>query len=171
MALDDAFATPTLIGSSTSGPAHVDLLIGRRGGPLETAWAVALTAPRAGAPALVVELRPGLPVRPATLLTVAAGAPERHQGLVTGPAQAAVAAAIARAVEDGVLPRGAAADVLVLAALWLDGATDNPDEVFAGVAGAVTEALAAAVAGSPSVDEVLAEAGHPWNAHYHRHRN
>ena len=67
--------------------------------------------------------------------------------------------------------RDAAADLLVIAALWLDPAATDPDEVFADVLAATDEAIAAAVAGSPSIDEVLAEARHPWNAHYHRHRN
>jgi 5,6,7,8-tetrahydromethanopterin hydro-lyase len=171
MAQDEAFATTTLIGSATSGAARVDVLIGRRGGALETAWALALAVPPAGRTALVVDLRPGLPVRPATLVTVAAPAAGRHETLASGPAHAAVASAIARCVEEGVVPRGAVPDLLVLAALALDPATDDPDEVFAGVAAATTEAIGAAVGGSPSVDEVLAEARHPWNAHYHRHRN
>ena len=43
--------------------------------------------------------------------------------------------------------------------------------MFANHLAATFEAIAAAVHGTPTMDEVLAEARHPWNAYYHRHRN
>ena len=170
------FAARTLIGGAGSGTgaeaARVDVVIGRRGGPLETAWATALATPRSGHRVFVAELRPGLPVRPATLVAGTAEVKsEHHEQLLTGPAQAAVAGAVARAVEEGLLPRDAADDLLVIAAVWVDAAATDADEVFANQLGATFEAVTAAVDGTPTVDEVLAEARHPWNAHYHRHRN
>lgn len=171
-----SFAATTLIGgaSAGSGPnaARVDVLVGRRGGALESAWATALATPRQGHRILVAELRPGLAVRPATLFVGTAELRgDQHERLTTGPAHAAVAGGIARAVEEGLLPREDAADVLVIAASWVDAAADDEDQVFANQLAATYEAVAAAVHGTPTIDEVLAEARHPWNPHHHRHRN
>jgi formaldehyde-activating enzyme len=170
------FAARTLIGSAVGGtgtaPTRVDVVCGRLGGPAEAAWVTALTAPGDGIASLVVELRPGLAVRPATLLVAPlAGRPAGVQALVEGPAQAAVAAAIVKAVEDGIVPREAAADLVLLVRLDLGSTSETPDQVFANVLAVTQDALAAAGHGTPTVDDMLGEAGHPWNAGYHRHRN
>ena len=176
MAGKEPFAARTLIGSAVGGtgaaPTRVDVVCGRVGSPVEAAWIATLTSSGAGHLALIVELRPGLPVRPATLLVAPLeGRPASVAALVEGPAQAAAASAIAHAVEEDLLPRDAAADVLLVLRVDLGATTDSPDQVFANVLATTHDALAAAVRGMPTVDEVVAEAGHPWNAGYHRHRN
>mgnify|MGYP001421897508 CR=1 FL=1 len=66
-----AFAAVTQVGEAFAGSgaeaAHVNTVLGRRGGPVETAWATALATPRAGHVPFVVVLRPNLPVQPPTL--------------------------------------------------------------------------------------------------------
>jgi 5,6,7,8-tetrahydromethanopterin hydro-lyase len=176
MTADTALGGRTRIGSATGGtgaaPTRVDLLLGSVGGPLESAWISALASPAAAHVVVVVELRPGLPVRPATLLIAPVAAPSSSVAdLVQGPAQAAVAAAIARAVEQDVISRAEAAGLMVLVRLDLGATTDTPDQVFANVVAVMHDAFVAAINGTPTIDEVLAEAGHPWNAGYHRHRN
>jgi 5,6,7,8-tetrahydromethanopterin hydro-lyase len=172
---DTAFAARTLIGAATGGtgaaPTRVDVLVGRVGGSLEPAWIGALASPAADHATLVVDLRPGLPVRPATLLVAPLAGRPATATLVQGPAQAAVGSAVAGAVEDGTLPRADAAGLLVLVRLDLGATSDTPDQVFANVLAVTRDALVAAVHGAPAVEDVLAEAGHPWNAGYHRHRN
>jgi 5,6,7,8-tetrahydromethanopterin hydro-lyase len=170
------FAARTLIGGATAGTGHdavrVDVLVGRRGGPLETAWATALVMPRAGKRTAVAELHPGLAVRPATLFAATAELRgDRHEELTMGPAHAAVAGGVARAVEEGLLPREDVADVLVVAATHVDPDAADADAVFSNALAATYEAIAAAVHGTPTVEEVLAAARHPWNDAYHRHRN
>ena len=65
------FAAPTIIGEAFagSGPnaAHINVVIGRKGGPVETAWATALATPRTGYIPFLTVLRPNLPVKPMTL--------------------------------------------------------------------------------------------------------
>jgi 5,6,7,8-tetrahydromethanopterin hydro-lyase len=172
----ETFAARTLIGSATGGTGaaatRVDVLVGRLGGPLETAWISALAAPPAGQATFLVDVRPGLPLRPATLLVAPLERrPAAVAGLVDGAGQAGVAAAVLRAMEDGFLPRAAASELLILVRMDLGATDDVPDQVFANVLETTHDALLAAVRGSPSVDDTLAEAGHPWNAGYHRHRN
>src|SRR5688572_29054389 len=57
-------------GSAGSGAeaAHTSTVLGLRGGAIEAAWASALATPSKGYPRLVVNVRPGLPVQPLTVL-------------------------------------------------------------------------------------------------------
>ncbi len=172
----DRLAGATRIGTGIAGTgAHAvraDVALGRLGGALEGPWLALLASGRPGHLTGLVDLRPGLPVRPATI--VVAPVDGRGSGLpalLAGPAHAAVAGSVVKAVEDGVLARDEADRSIVLVILDVDGAATDPDETFASVHAATHDALLAAAHGSPTVDEVLAEAGHPWNAGYHRHRN
>jgi 5,6,7,8-tetrahydromethanopterin hydro-lyase len=172
----EAFAATTLIGEAFagSGPnaAHLNVLVGRKGGPVETAWATSLATPRAGYIPFLTVLRPNLPVKPMTLFVNKAdlrGA--QHEQLTWGPAQAGVAAGVTQAVADGLIPADAADDVLVIAAVWVDWAADDAALVFANNRAATRDAIAAAVRAEPAVADVVAEVGHPWNAYYHEHRN
>jgi 5,6,7,8-tetrahydromethanopterin hydro-lyase len=170
------FAASTLIGEAFVGEgpnaAHLNMLIGRRGGPVEVAWATSLATPSQGHVPFVVTLRPSLPVRPMTLfVNKAETRGERHETLTWGAAQAGVAGGVARALREGLIPAADAHDLLLIAAVWVAPAADDEDAVFANNLAATHEAILAAVEGRPTSDEVLAEASHPWNAYYHRHRN
>ena len=170
------FAASTLIGESFAGEgpnaAHLNVVIGRKGGPVETAWATSLATPRAGHIPFLVTLRPNLPVKPMTLFVNKAPTQgERHESLTWGAAQAGVAAGLARAVAHGLVPAEAADEVLVIAAVWVNPAADDEDAVYGNNLAATYDAVKAAVDGRPTVAEVVAEASHPWNAYFHRHQN
>ena len=61
----------TQIGEAFSGSgfnaAHINTVLGAKGGPVETAWATALATPRAGHAAFVTVIRPDVAVKPLTL--------------------------------------------------------------------------------------------------------
>ena len=79
--------------------AHINTVLGRRDGPVGTAWATALATPSAGHTPFVAVLRPGLPVQPFTLfVNKAAIADDEHGRLTWGAAQAGVAKGVAYAV-------------------------------------------------------------------------
>ena len=165
------FAETTQIGESFVGEgadaAHVNTVLGRYGGPVETAWATALATPRARHAAFVVVLRPNLPVQPLTLfVNKATIAGDRHGELTWGAAQAGVAAGVADAVATGVVPEGEAAGLLLIAAVWVNPQADDADAVFANNRRATTEALANGAARRPDVDDVLAHRDEPFNAYY-----
>src|SRR5260221_7718549 len=89
----EMFAATTQIGECFAGEgvdaAHVNTVLGRLGGPVETAWATALATPRPGHAAFVTVLRPNLPVRPPTLfVNKATITDDRHGELTWGAAQA-----------------------------------------------------------------------------------
>jgi 5,6,7,8-tetrahydromethanopterin hydro-lyase len=170
------FAEPILIGEAFVGEgpnaAHLNVVIGRKGGQVETAWATSLATPRAGHVPFLVTLRPGLPVKPMTLFVNKAEVRgERHEALTWGAAQAGVAGGIARAVADGLIPVSEVDDVLIIAAVWVNWTADDEEQVFANNLAATHEAVRAAVERLPALDDVLADAGHPWNAYFHRHTN
>ena len=86
--------------------AHINTVLGRKGGPVETSFTVALATPRQGHAAFVAVVRPGLPVKPLTLFVNKAELNgERHSRLTWGAAQAGVASGVLWAVADGVIGR------------------------------------------------------------------
>src|SRR5258708_9348272 len=86
--------------------AHIDLLIGDKAGPVGVAFANALARQSAGHSNLLAVLTPNLAVKPATVLVTKVtikGATQAVQ--MFGPAQAAVAHAVADSGEQGVIPK------------------------------------------------------------------
>jgi 5,6,7,8-tetrahydromethanopterin hydro-lyase len=98
-----------MVGESLVGDgnevAHIDLLIGPRGSPVETAFANALTNNKDGFTSLLAVVAPNLLTKPATVMfnkVTIKGAKQAVQ--MFGPAQRAVAMAVADCVEDGTIP-------------------------------------------------------------------
>jgi 5,6,7,8-tetrahydromethanopterin hydro-lyase len=151
-------------GSAGSGAeaAHTTTVLGARGGPVEAAWATALAAPSTGFPRIVVNVRPGMPVQPLTLMVPKLALPEPRSFL--GAAQAGVAEAVASCVSDGVIDHFDAPHVLLLAAVWLDPAASDEDAVFANQRSATRAALRSGAAGGKPIADVLAAAdAGAWN--------
>lgn len=163
--------TTTQIGECFAGEgvdaAHVNTVLGRLGGPVETAWATALATPRPGHAAFVAVLRPNLPVRPLTLfVNKATIAGDRHGELTWGAAQAGVAAGVADAVTAGTIDAADADDLLLIAAVWVNPDARDADAVFANNRRATAEALTNGAARRPAVADVLAARDAPSNPYY-----
>ena len=157
-----------LIGESFVGDgadaAHVNVVLGPRDGPAGTAWATALATPRAGHVPFVAIVRPGLAVQPPTLfVNKAAIGPGRHAELTWGAAQAGVAAGVADAVAEGLVDAGRVAELVLIAAVWVNPAASDDEAVFTNNREATATALRNARAGAPPVDDVLAARDEPWN--------
>jgi 5,6,7,8-tetrahydromethanopterin hydro-lyase len=153
-------------GFAGSGPdaAHVNTVLGRKAGPVETAWATALATPRPGHVPFVVVVRPNLPVKPATLFVNKAEIRgDRHAALTWGAAQAGVARGVLSAVADGVVPEHEVDGLVLIAAVWVDWAAADEERVFANNAEATRAALAAGAARRPGLDELLAVRDEPAN--------
>lgn len=147
----------------------MNTVLGRKGGPVETAWATALATPRAGHVPFVAVLRPNLPVKPATLFVNKADLRgDRHAELTWGAAQAGVARGVLEAVAGGAIPAAEVDDLLLLAAVWVDWSADDEEAVYEGNALATREALAAAVEGRPRIEELLELADEPENPFFRR---
>jgi 5,6,7,8-tetrahydromethanopterin hydro-lyase len=70
---------------------------------------------------------------------------------------------VAAAVAEGVVPRAEVAGLALIAAVWVNPAAGDEDAVFANNREATLTALRNGRDGAPSVDDVLADAGDPWN--------
>ncbi len=144
--------------------AHVNTVLGPRGGPAGVAWATALATPSAGHAPFVAVVRPGLPAKPATLFVnkaaVQAGA---HATLTWGPAQAGVAGGVLDAVADGVIPAGEVDELVLIAAVWVSPEADEAEAVYRNNRTATRQALEAGRLRRPALDAVLAARQRPEN--------
>jgi len=108
--------TKLCIGESLVGDgnevAHIDLLIGPRGSAAETAFAHALTNNKDGFTGLLGLIAPNLMCKPATVLFNKVTIKHAKQAVqMFGPAQHAVAKAVADSVADGTIPAAEADDL------------------------------------------------------------
>jgi 5,6,7,8-tetrahydromethanopterin hydro-lyase len=144
--------------------AHVNTVLGERGGPAGTAWTTALAMPRPGHIPFVTVLRPGLPVKPFTLFVNKAPIQDdEHANLTWGAAQAGLAGGVADAVADGVISEEQADQWLLIAAVWVNPAAKDAGLVYRNNRAATRAALEAGRTGTPSVHDVLAARDHPYN--------
>ena len=141
-----------------SGPnaAHTNTVLGHRSGPAGVAWATALATPRAGHVPFMAVAQPGIPVKPVTLfVNKAAMESDQHGTFTWGAAQAGLAAGVADAVREGVIPQSAVDDLVLIAAVWVNPAAHDEEEVFANQRQAVYEALVRGAKGEPTVQQFL----------------
>jgi 5,6,7,8-tetrahydromethanopterin hydro-lyase len=158
-------------GFSGAGPnaAHVNTVLGPRDGPVGTAWATALATPRAGHSSFVVVARPNMPVKPPTLFVNKAEIrSDEHGFLHWGAAQAAVARGVLESVAEGTIPQGSVENLALIAAVWVDWAASDEEEIYANNVEATRTALAAAAEGRPRLEELLAIRAEPENPFFRR---
>ncbi|HSD61203.1 MAG TPA: formaldehyde-activating enzyme [Burkholderiales bacterium] len=149
--------------------AHIDLLIGPRGSAVESAFCNALTNNKDGFTSLLAVVAPNLLCKPATILfnkVTIKGAKQAVQ--MFGPAQRAVAMAVADSVADGTIPADEADNLFFCVGVFIHwmAADDNKIQDFNYKA--TKEAIARAVKGEPKAAEVVAKKGtadHPFQAH------
>jgi 5,6,7,8-tetrahydromethanopterin hydro-lyase len=161
----------TQIGESFVGDgahaAHINTVLGAKGGPVETAWATALATPRTGHAAFLTTIRPGLPVKPMTLFVNKATLDdEGHSGLTWGAAQAGVASGVLWAVEDGIIEVDHLDDLLLIAAVWVDPAATEESAVYGNNRQATRDALANGAIRHPSWPGLREVRDAPANAFY-----
>ena len=119
------------VGEALSGDgneiAHIDLLIGSKTGPVGTAFAVALANQSAGHSNLLAVLTPNLIAKPATVLITKVTIKGMKQAVqMFGPAQYAVAKAVADCVADGTIPAADADDLVIVCGVFIHPeASDN----------------------------------------------
>lgn len=147
--------------------AHVNTVLGDREGPAGVAWATALATPSTGHVPFVTVLRPSLPVKPLTLfVTKAAPANDAHGLLIWGPAQAGIAAGVADALAEGIVPLAHADSHCLIAAVWVNPAADDSDAVYANNRLSALTALRNGAEQLPSARDVIEARHHPTNPFY-----
>ena len=148
--------------------AHIDLLIGPRGSSAETAFVHCLTNNKDGFTSLLAVLTPNLLTKPATVMfnkVTIKGAKQAVQ--MFGPAQYAVAKAVADSVAEGVIPADEADDLFICVGVFIHWEASDDKKIQDFNYRAVKESIARAVSGQPSASEVVAKrdsVSHPFGA-------
>lgn len=138
--------------------AHVDLMIGDKDGPVGQAFATGMTQMSAGHTPLLSVIRPNLLTKPATLIVPKVTVKNMDQAaLIFGPAQAAVAKAIADAVEAGIVPREQTEELVIVASVFIHPQAADYNRIYRYNYGATKLALERAMSGFPGIDTVLKE--------------
>ncbi|WP_455286233.1 4-hydroxy-tetrahydrodipicolinate synthase [[Eubacterium] cellulosolvens] len=146
--------------------AHIDLLIGKKDGPVGAAFARAKASPALGHEPLLAILEPNLTVKPPTLLVPTVSIRGmRDASLVYGPAQAGAAKAVVDSVADGTIPQAGVDDLVIIANIFVHPAAVDRKRVYINNYKAMRHAVRRAMEGWPSPDELIENkerAKHPF---------
>jgi len=136
--------------------AHIDLLLGKKDGPLGEAFAKAKATPTPGHEPLLAILEPNLTVKPVTLIVPTVTITGMRQAsMVYGPAQTAVAKAVVDSVADGTVPKEAAEDLIIIANVFVHPTAVDRQRVYINNYKAMRHAIRKTVEGRPSIDELI----------------
>ena len=136
--------------------AHIDLLIGKKDGPLGEAFANAKSAPAPGHEPLLAILEPNLAVKPVTLIVPTVTIRSMRQAsMVYGPAQTAVAKAVIDSVADGIIPKGASEELTIIVNVFVHPTAVDRQRVYINNYKAMRHAIRRAIEGRPTIDELI----------------
>lgn len=161
-----------LIGEALVGDgnevAHIDLIIGPRGSPAEMAFAMTLTNQKEGVNGLLAVLEPNLPVKPHTLLFNKVTIKDAKQAVqMFGPAQRAVALAVADCLAEGTIPMDQADDLFVCVGVFIHWEASDDNKIQQWNYEATKLSLERAINGTPTAQEVVQKkdsSKHPFAA-------
>lgn len=158
-----------LIGEALVGDgneiAHIDLMIGDKGGPVGNAFANALANQKQGFSNLLAGT-PNLSVKPSTVMITKVtikGAAQAVQ--MFGPAQKAVGDAVTDSVKSGVIPKDQSENLVIICGVFIHWDAKDDNKIYQYNYEATKLAIERAMKGEPKVDEVLAKrdsAAHPF---------
>lgn len=146
--------------------AHIDLLIGDKDGPVGHAFADALARQSQGHSNLLAVLTPNLICKPATVLITKVTIKGAGQAVqMFGPAQAAVAKAVADSVAEGVIPKSEAENLCIVCGVFIHWDASDNAKIYKYNYEATKLSISRAMKGEPKIDEITAKkdtAKHPF---------
>lgn len=153
------------IGEALAGPpsfevAHIDLLIGKRNGPLKKAYDAALTNKIKGHEPKVVMQKPFTLLIPTVSVRTEKQAEQVYQHALKG-----IAAAVEDSVNDGIIPQEVLEDILLLANVFVHPTAVNERRIYFNNYKAMRHAIRKAIEGRPTIDEIIRlgrSARHPF---------
>lgn len=159
------FVGESLVGEGNE-IAHIDLMIGSKTGPVCAAFANALSTQSAGHTNLLAVLEPNLAVKPSTVMITKVTIKGMKQAVqMFGPAQFAVAKAVADQVAAGVIPADQAEDLVIVCGVFIHPAAEDNAKIYQYNYEATKDAIASAMQGKPSAQEMVSKkdsAAHPF---------
>ena len=146
--------------------ANIDLMIGDKSGPVGIAFANALATQSHGHSNLLAVLEPNLAVKPATVMITKVTIKGAKQAVqMFGPAQRAVADAVADCVESGVIPKDQAESLCIVCGVFIHWEAADDKKIYQYNYEATKLSLERAMKGEPSAEEMVAKKGsasHPF---------
>ncbi len=146
--------------------AHIDLLIGDKSGPVGVAFANALARQSEGHSNLLAVLTPNLAVKPATVMITKVTIKGMRQAVqMFGPAQAAVAKAVADSVQTGIIPQDQVENLVIVCGVFIHPGAEDNKKIYQFNYEATKMAIENAMKGKPDLKEMLAgkdKAEHPF---------
>jgi 5,6,7,8-tetrahydromethanopterin hydro-lyase len=147
--------------------AHIDLIIGDKSGPAGVAFANALANQSSGHSNLLAVLTPNLAVKPSTVMITKVTIKGAKQAVqMFGPAQYAVAKAVADSVAEGVIPKDQCEKLCIVCGVFIHWEAKDDKKIFEYNYKATKESIARALKNQPSVEEVTSKkdsAKHPFS--------
>jgi bifunctional enzyme Fae/Hps len=158
-----------LIGESLLGEgnevAHIDLMIGDKKGPIGQAFANGMSQLSAGHTPVLAVIRPNLPPKPHTLIVPKVTIKNMEDaGKIFGPAQAAVAKAIADSAEEGIIPASKLDEWVIICSVFIHPKATDYRKIYQYNYGATKMALKRALKKYPTLEKIIYEkdrAKHP----------
>ncbi|HMB45284.1 MAG TPA: bifunctional 5,6,7,8-tetrahydromethanopterin hydro-lyase/3-hexulose-6-phosphate synthase [Candidatus Methanoperedens sp.] len=151
-----------LVGEALIGEApelaHIDLIIGEKSGPVGQAFANGFTQLSMGHTPLLSVVRPNLLAKPATLIVPKVTVKNMAQAAqIFGPAQTAVARAVADSVEEGVIPKDQIEDLSIVVSVFIHPEAKDYNKIYRYNYGATKLAIERAMQGFPDVKTLMYE--------------
>lgn len=147
--------------------AHIDLIIGDKSGPAGVAFANALANQSHGHSNLLAVLEPNLAVKPTTVMITKVTIKGAKQAVqMFGPAQYAVAKAVADSVADGTIPKDQAEKLCIVCGVFIHWEAADDKKIFQYNYEATKLSIQRAMKNEPSASEMVAKkdsAKHPFS--------
>lgn len=138
--------------------AHIDLLIGDKSGPVGHAFANALARQSQGHSNLLAVLTPNVAVKPATVLITKVTIKGAKQAVqMFGPAQAAVAKAVADSVAAGVIPKSECENLVIVCGVFIHWEAKEDKKIYDYNYEATKQAIKSAMEGKPTAEEMISK--------------
>jgi 5,6,7,8-tetrahydromethanopterin hydro-lyase len=138
--------------------AHIDLLIGTKTGPVGAAFANALANQSNGHTNLLAVLTPNVLAKPATAMITKVTIKGMKQAVqMFGPAQYAVAKAVADCVAEGTIPSDKADDLVIVCGVFIHPAAEDNAKILKFNYDATKLAIERAMKNLPTISEITAQ--------------
>ena len=138
--------------------AHIDLMIGSKTGPVGIAFANALSTQSEGHSNLLAVITPNVAVKPSTVMVTKVTIKGMKQAVqMFGPAQAAVAKAVADSVDAGVIPADQAEDLVCVCGVFIHPEAEDNKKIYDYNYSATKMAIENAMKATPTAAEMVAK--------------
>jgi 5,6,7,8-tetrahydromethanopterin hydro-lyase len=138
--------------------AHIDLLIGSKDGPVGIAFANALANQSVGHSNLLALIAPNLMCKPATVLITKVTIKGAKQAVqMFGPAQAAVARAVADSTAANIIPQHLAENFVIVCGVFIHWDAKDDAKIYQYNYEAAKMAIKSAMTGEPNVAHITAK--------------